>query len=89
MSLPEIAKELTLAVIAAVDPGCIAGTSIAQGKAEAIGKDFGQLYRGILIEVVDALKIVGEVRMTAEDWARLEQEAKQELEEWEREQREQ
>lgn len=81
MSVDEIATELTIAVIEKSGPISVAGRGVS---AEALGKKFGQLYRGILIEVVDALKIVGEIRMVDEDWDRM----KQELEEWKREQKE-
>lgn len=56
MEAQEIAKALTEAVIGRITYDQIAGPGLGTGKPEEFGKKVGELYKGILAEVINALK---------------------------------
>lgn len=55
MDVKEIAKALTEAVLAR-DFNRVIGPGVSAGRAEEIGKKVGELYKGILTGVIDAIE---------------------------------
>ncbi len=55
MDVKEIAKELTEAALAKATLNDIMGHGVKVGDAQKIGSKVGELYKGILLGVVDAI----------------------------------
>lgn len=60
MDAAEITKALTETVLVRVDLDWVRGDDIAVGNTEKLGEKVGQLYKGILTGVVDAIESIGE-----------------------------
>jgi len=56
MAADEIARAITEAAISKLTLTSIIGSDVSSGDAEALGKKFGEIYKGVFANIVEALQ---------------------------------